>query len=61
MGEMTQERAQLEEARREIEKLKAERDLWQARAFAMFWRLPGDTLIGDLQRDTEKARAFLPR
>lgn len=43
----------------EIEKLKAERDKWQARAFAMFWRLPDDTLCGDLREDAERAMTML--
>lgn len=47
------------DALREIDKLKAERDMWQARAFAMFWRLPDDTLCGDLRTDTDRALTML--
>lgn len=49
----------LQELRRENAKLKAERDLWHARALSMFWRLPGDTRCGDLRADAEKALAML--
>lgn len=47
------------DAHAEINKLKAERDMWHARAFAMFWRLPDDTLCGDLRTDTERALTML--
>lgn len=47
------------EARAEIKRLRADRDLWHARAFAMFWKLPKDLKVGDLQRDAERALAFV--
>ena len=43
----------------EIERLRAERDMWHARAVAMFWKLPDDTLCGDLRKDTATALAAL--
>lgn len=49
----------LQQMKAEIAQLKAERDMWHARAFAMFWRLPADTTCGELRKDTEKAMAFL--
>ena len=48
----------LQELQRDNAKLKAERDLWHARAMAMFWRLPDDTKCGDLRADAEKALAM---
>lgn len=42
-----------------IKELEEERDTWKARAFAMFWKLPGDLTIGELQDDAERARAFI--
>lgn len=50
---------QLADALKEIETLKAERDLWKARAFAMFWRLPDKTIIGELREDVEKAKSYV--
>lgn len=50
---------QLADALKEIQELKAERDQWKARAFAMFWKMPGDYTIGELQRDAEKALIFV--
>jgi methylmalonyl-CoA mutase N-terminal domain/subunit len=49
----------LQELQREIAKLRVERDLWHARAIAMFWRLPDDTMCSDLRADAEKALAML--
>lgn len=54
--EMDQLRA---EAMSEIKRLTEDRNLWHARAFAMFWRLPDDTKIGDLHADAEKAMSLL--
>lgn len=48
----------LQELRAENAKLKAERDLWHARAMAMFWRLPDDLKVSELREDTEKALAM---
>jgi hypothetical protein len=49
----------MQKLKEDLRKAEAERDLWHARAFAMFWRLPDDMLVGDLQRDTERAKVFL--
>lgn len=43
----------------EIVRLREERDMWHARAFAMFWKLPGDLKIGDLRRDSEAALKYI--
>lgn len=45
----------------ERDRLRAERDTWHARAFAMFWKLPGELTIAELQADTYRARTFLPK
>jgi hypothetical protein len=51
--------AEYGQMRREIESLRQERDTWHARAFAMFWKLPGDLTLGELQDDAERARVFI--
>ena len=43
------------EAAAEIERLRTERDIWRARAFAMFWRLPDHLTLGELQDDARRA------
>jgi uncharacterized protein with von Willebrand factor type A (vWA) domain len=48
-----------EDALATIKKLTEERDIWQARAFAMFWRLPDDTNLGELREEAEKAMIFV--
>lgn len=50
----------LQQLKAENAKLREERDLWHARAFSMFWRLPDDTKISDLRADAEKARKMFP-
>ena len=39
----------LTEAAAEIEQLTAERDLWRERAERMFWLLPDDIRLGEIQ------------
>lgn len=43
----------------EADRLRDECNIWKGRAFAMFWRLPGDTNIGDLQEESKRALAFV--
>ncbi len=47
-----------EENKALLKKLTDDRDLWRARAMAMFWLLPEDVTIGQLRDDTEKAKTF---
>ena len=50
---------QLVDALKEIEQLKAERDLWKARAFVLFWRQPDDAVIPISKEEIEKAKSIL--
>jgi hypothetical protein len=45
----------------EIERLRAEALLWEARAIASFWRLPETVRIMDLREDVSMAREALAK
>jgi hypothetical protein len=45
--------------RKEIAELERERDVWKARAFAMFWQLPDEVQIGTIRKQSESAMAFI--
>ena len=47
------------ELRQEVLETRAERDTWKARAIAMFWKLPPEMTVGELQQDAERAMAFV--
>jgi hypothetical protein len=50
--------ADMLEAKADLEKLRMELDTWRARAFAIFWKLPDDLTLGELQHDAEKPKRF---
>lgn len=43
----------------EIERLRAERDLWEARCVAAFWMIPDHVTVGELQDAAERAAALI--
>lgn len=43
----------------EIERLTAERDLWEARCCAAFWLIPGEVKVGELQDAAKRAAELL--
>lgn len=49
----------IEDLRAEIERLRAERDMWQARATAMFWTMDGNVTAGELRAKTAQALAAI--
>lgn len=49
----------LADALAEIERLRAERDLWESRCLGALWLVPEEKTCGELQEAARRARALL--
>jgi hypothetical protein len=53
-------KGQVESGAAEIERLRAERDLWIARCAGALWMIPGHVTLGDIRLTVKWAQTMLP-